>query len=269
MFSRVYLMENKSVCKLCEKAKSLQKSHIIPRSYFKSLKSGNGQLVSIICDEDSKPKISNIDPKESLLCRECEQFISLNYERYGTRLFKSGNGVKKAKSYIEFSGFKYTEYYLFLITILWRASISSLDDFSNVKLDERIESLLLTCINNKSIKMNTSLKLDHFIRISVLRVVDSSGQVDDDLIKKMMINFGCERGHNARDGIMYYFMVDGFLIGYYLNVEEDIHKVRTFQIYGQLKNRPQIKIPKAEITELKQINDALNSAIMKSKKYHA
>ncbi|WP_236790158.1 hypothetical protein [Aliivibrio fischeri] len=260
-------MEKKSVCKLCKQTKCLQKSHIIPRSYFKSLKSGHGQLVSIICDEDSIPKISNVDPKESLLCRECEQFISVNYERYGTRLFKSGHGVKRKKSYIELSGFKYTEYYLFLITILWRASVSTLDDFSNVKLGTNIEDLLANCIQNKSIKIKTSLKLDHFIRISVLRVVDSSGNVDDDIIKKMMISFGCERGDSVKNGIMYYFMVDGFLIGYFLSTEKDIHKIRTFKMYAQLNNRPEIKIPKAEIKELKQINDALNSAIIQCQKH--
>ncbi|AIW13923.1 hypothetical protein IX91_06870 [Vibrio tubiashii ATCC 19109] len=258
------IMSN-SKCKLCGNEGKLEKSHIIPKSYFKSLKSGNGQLVAIVCDDETQPKRSNIDPKEELLCRECEQFISVNYERYGTQLFKRTTNIKKAKSYIEFNGFKYTEYYLYLISILWRASISTIAEFSNVKLNAQFDELLAHCIKRKSIKLGTSLKLDHFIRISVLRVIDSSGQLDDNIIKKLMMSFGIERGETAQDGMIYYFMIDGFLIGFYLNVEKDIHDVRTLRIAGQLKNRKQIRIPKVEIVNLKQVHQALNTVIDKAK----
>ncbi|MDC5722803.1 hypothetical protein [Vibrio europaeus] len=71
-----------------------------------------------------------------------------------------------------------------------------------------------------------------------------------------MMNFGIERGDTGQDGMTYYFMIDGFLIGFYLNVEKDIHDVRTLRIAGQLKNRKQIRIPKVEIVKLKQVHQA-------------
>lgn len=254
-------------CKLCGRDDDLQKSHIIPKSYLKGLKNGNGQLVSITCDTTTIPKKVNSDPKEKLLCRSCEQFLSDNYEKYGTRLFKSSRGVKKARNYIEFNDFKYTEYYLFLISILWRASITSLEEFSRVKLQDKFETVLASCIKNQSIKLNASLKLDNFIRIAVLRVVDSQTGVDDDVITGSFLHFGVECGNTAEDGMVYYFMISGFLICYFFNVESNLHKVRSKRINGQLINRSQIKIPKVELSNLKQVHDAFKAAYEKSKSH--
>ncbi|PAW07614.1 hypothetical protein B6K85_26680 [Vibrio sp. V1B] len=253
------------VCKLCGEHAPLEKSHIIPRSYLKGLKKGNGQLVSIICDDITIPKKVNLDPKERLLCHSCEQFLSNDYEKYGTRLFKSSRGVRKSRSYIEFNGFKYTEYYLYLISILWRASVSTLDDFSNVNLTERIESMLAACIKKGSLKLNTSFKLDHFVRISVLRIIDTKVGLDDSLIQSAFLHIGVEPGDTPKKGLMYYFMISGFLICYHFSAESDLHEMRTKRIGGQLLNRQQIRIPKVEISDLKQVYDAFMSASYKSK----
>lgn len=243
-------------CKLCCGSDVLQKSHIIPRSYLKGLKNDSGQLISVTCDTTTMPKKVNSDPKENLLCESCERFLSDTYERYGTRLFKSSRGVKKERKYIEFNGFKYTEYYLFLISILWRASVSSLEEFSSVKLEKNIEDILSSCIRNKSIKLNTSFRLDHFVRISVLRVVDTQNGVGDDVIRNVLLHFGAEYGATPEDGMVYYFMISGFLICYFFYAGNDIHDVRTRRINGQLLNRPQIKIPKVELSSLKQVHNA-------------
>ncbi|MDD9200789.1 hypothetical protein [Aliivibrio sp. S2MY1] len=255
------------VCKLCGGKDPLQKSHIIPKSYLRGLKQGNGQLVSIVCDDESPPKKVNSDPKEKLLCRNCEQFISDNYEKYGTRLFKSSQGVKKARRYVELNGFKYTEYYLFLISILWRASVSTLTTFSNIELTERVEDALASCIRNKSIKINTSLKLDHFVRISVLRVIDTKCGVDDDVIQSAFLHLGVEAGKTPKEGLIYYFMINGFLICYHFGTETDLHTIRTKRLAGQLLNRSQIRIPKVEISDLKQVHDAFDNAYNKSKSH--
>jgi hypothetical protein len=69
-----------SNCHLCDSPSELQESHIIPRYYFKSLKGKSGQLFSASTDELMKAKLTNADPKEELLCWDCEQFISRNFE---------------------------------------------------------------------------------------------------------------------------------------------------------------------------------------------
>jgi hypothetical protein len=254
------------ICRFCNLEKELKESHIIPRSYYKNLKREGGQLISVVCDDITIPEKANSDPKEKLLCGDCEQFLDKEYEKYGTRLFKSSNGIRQAKDYVELNGFRYVDYYLYLISILCRASISSLPEYRNIKLGLDFETNLIECIKKKSIKLGTSLKLDHFIKISVLRIVDSSGNIDDSIIKSFLLNFNVEFGKTVNDGMVYYFMVNGFLINYFLKREDDIHALRTSRINGQLQNRSQIRIPKVEVINIKQINDALNSVIKKSKR---
>lgn len=257
--------QNLGECKLCLKQKNLQSSHIIPRSYYKYLKKESSQLVYVVCDSDSIPKLENSDPKERLLCYDCEQFFNHNFEKYGTRLFSDRRAVTKHRNHIAFSGFKYNEFYLFLISIFWRASISSLKEFSSVNLGENLNKIMADCLIKKSIKFNTSLKLDNFIRVSILRIVDSTGNIDDEIIKKVLINFNYERGKHVTDGMVYYFMVHGFFICFCLKSFEDIHDVRTFKVTGQITNRYQLKIPKVQISEIKQINEAFRVLSEKSR----
>lgn len=251
-------------CKLCGSNAPLQKSHIIPRSYFKGIKDKNGQFISILCDETSKPRKTNSDPKEKLLCRNCEQFLSENYERYGTRLFKSGKNIRKNKQFIELHGFKYVDYYLYLLSILWRASVSTLEVFSKVNLTSTLEIKLAECLKTKSIKLNTSLKVDHFIRVSISRVIDTKIGIEDDMIKNVLMYFGAEKGETSEEGIAYYFMINGFFICYFFNAENDIHEVRTKRLKGQLINRPQIKIPKVEVVDLPPVYESFRVVYLKA-----
>jgi len=139
--------------------------------------------------------------------------------------------------------------------------------FSSVDLQDKFERILASCLRNKSIKLSTSLKLDHFIRISVLRVVDTQSGVEDDIIRSVLLHFGAEHGNTAEDGMVYYFMISGFLICYFFKVESDIHEARTKRIGGQLLNRSQIKIPKVELSNLKQVHDAFKTMYEKARSH--
>ncbi len=250
---------------MCGSEEEIRKSHIIPRSYFKYIKSSDGQLVRVTIDDATSVSNTNGNPTEFLLCSKCEQFISAEYEKYGTRLFKDSKNVQKAKTYITFNGFKYKQFYLYLISILWRASISSLPEFKSVNLHEELNDILRQHLINKTIKINTSYRLDHFIKISVLRMIDSTNSINDDIIKSILMTINIDRSPDNKSDFAYYFMVDGFLIIYYINLSNDPHTIRTKKIYGQLKDRTQISIPKEEIHNLKQISDAFSALIEKSK----
>lgn len=253
-------------CRLCDLPRELRSSHIIPKSFYRDLKKNSGQLMLILGDEDTPNIPVNADPKEALLCAVCEDYLNINFEKYGTRLFKSSKGVKKSRNYIEFNGFRYTEYYLFLISILWRASISSIKEFAAIELLKEIENLMRTCILSKSIKLDDNINLDHFIKISIFRVVDSEKIIDDNIIKNILLepNFCAEE--NPNDGLAYYFMVNGFFISYFFYVGNTIYDMKSKKIHGQLENRQQIKIPKVELRNLKPLNNVFSSLIKKASK---
>lgn len=257
-------MESNDDCEMCRSSEPLQRSHILPRSYFKGLKKGCGQLYEVKASENTEARLTNADPKEELLCRDCEQFLSYNYEKYGTRLLKSSK-IKAGKDIVTFKSFRYKEFYLYLISILWRASISNLDRYRHINLGGSINNLLCHCVKNIRMKINTSLKLDHFIKISVIRLKDDTNNLDDLTLRKVMFDLNVEFGENPEDGILYYFFVDGFLITYHFSAEEDIHKVRTKKNFAQLANRRDMKIPIIDISNFKQIVDGFNAIRSKTR----
>jgi hypothetical protein len=257
-----------SNCHLCNHPSELQESHIIPRSYFKSLKGKSGQLFTVSTDELVEAKLSNSDPKEELLCWECEQFISRNFEQYGTRLFKDYKKVKKMKDAVIFNQFRFKEFYLYLISILWRASISNLTRYEHVELGEKLNNLLRQCLKERKIKIQTSLRLDHIFKISVIRIVDKTKQITDIEIKNIFIDINYQKGSSGDDGILWNFMVDGFLIVYYLSPEEDIHACRTKRNYAQITDKQRLVVPIADMSNFSHILDGFSSMIKQAVEYY-
>ena len=260
-------MTHLSNCCLCDTPCELQDSHIIPRSYFKGLKGQSGQRFCVSADESIDAKLTNSDPKEKLLCWECEQFISVNYERYGTRLFKDHRKAKRTKNVVEFRQFRFKEFYLFLISILWRASISGLARYKHINLGKPVNDLLKYCLKNNTIKIKTSLKLEHFFKISVVRITDKTGQLTDLEIKKTMMDLNIEKAKTVKGGTLWYFMVDGFLIAYHFSPESDIHTVRTKRNYAQITNRSKLSVPIADVSDFKQVSDAFISITKQAAKF--
>lgn len=262
-------MELLEECKLCGKRAVLQNSHIIPRSYYKRLKRESNQLLIIVDNDEIEPRLSNSDPKEKLLCTECEQFLSVKYESYGTKIFRTSKNVIKQDDRITINGFDYKRFYLYFISILWRASLTSNDNFKSIALGGEFEDLLKFCIINNRMKLGrgNSLKIDHFLRLSVARVVDSSNNISDDVIKNVMMNFRMDKS-NIEKVAIYYLMLEGFLIVYSLSPGKDIHDVRARRIQSQVVNGSSTNIMKIEIGELKEIREMFNLAINKSKKHY-
>ncbi|KAF0856679.1 hypothetical protein [Pantoea dispersa] len=250
----------KGVCKLCLQESELQQSHIIPRSYFKRLKKEDGKIM--VVQEGKKTITGNFDPKEPMLCRNCEQFLSKNYEHYGIRVLRDHKNFRKNSDHIVIASFQYETFYLYLISILWRASVAKQVHYNSVQGDENLDDLLRYCIAEKRVKINklSGLRLDHFIKISVFRVVDSTGNISDEVIKVLLSNF-VQRRDEAFKGIMWYFLVEGFIIFYNLSVGKDMHEIRTMKFLSQLTKGSHQKIMKAEITQSKILTDLFNSLI--------
>ncbi|CNF58517.1 MULTISPECIES: hypothetical protein [Yersinia] len=260
-------MELLEECKLCGKSAVLQNSHIIPRSYYKRLKRESNQLVVIVDDAHTKPALSNSDPKEKLLCLECERYLSDKYESYGTKLFRSSRNVIQSKDFITINGFNYKRFYLYFVSILWRASISKNKNFSNVSLGPEIETLLKYCINNDRIKIGSgnSLKLDNFIRLSVVRIIDSTNHIADYVIKGIMLNFKFKEDKNNKSYV-YYSILEGFLIFFTVLIDLDIHSARANRLSTQMVSGSSAKIMKVEITKDEELTNIFNLMIRNCKR---
>ena len=128
-------------CNLCDLARPLCKSHIIPKAFFRDAMA-----------EEPRRGLNMITPErieigkmageyERLLCRECEELIG-TYEDYGTRFFRRKVGERLrifndevVPDDIDLIGnVDLRLLRLFIISVLWRASISSRPFFDKVYL---------------------------------------------------------------------------------------------------------------------------------------
>jgi hypothetical protein len=252
-------------CKLCDSLDELQESHIIPRSIFKSLKRKSGQLAKVNGVSGTPLAKENSDLKEPLLCKNCEQFLSANYEQYGTRLFKNPNGVTKKENHIEFTNFEYEKYYLYLLSILWRASVSSLDEYSEVWLPSELSDILKDCVKNKTIQINENFRIDNFFRVSVFRLIDSTDTLTDQIIKGVLTTIIGAK--NSAGETEFYFAVDGFLIKYTFTVGKSELDARTSKHVGQLDNSTVLKVIKKEVTDFPELTVLFKELISKAKSH--
>lgn len=254
----------KGICKLCLEEKELQGSHSIPRSYFKRLKKNGPQLM--IIKKGSKPKLGNIDPKEPLLCSDCEQFISNEYESYGTRLLREPKNILKNSDHIIIESFNYKRFYLYLLSILWRASVSKSIHYSSVNGAPVIDDLMRYCIQIKEVRINklSHLKIDNFIRICVFRLIDSTNNIPDEVIKSVLSNFGFTKVEQV-NGFAWYFIAEGFAIFYVLSKGKDMHDARRMRLLSQLKSGSHQKIYKIDISKDSLFAGIFNDLISASK----
>ena len=147
------------ICKLCLKEKKLlKKSHIIPEFMYQEMFDENHQIYKVPINDTSKArKQFTGEYEKDILCSDCDSKIIGTFEDYASKVLYGGRVSKDDK--LELTNYrnehgvvhtlieniKYREFKLFLLSILWRASISSREFFKNVNLGEH-EELLRTKI---------------------------------------------------------------------------------------------------------------------------
>jgi hypothetical protein len=134
------------VCKMCGQLSKLVRSHIIPRSFYKLIKGSGNYAVVFNANKPFKSagEFFQSGPyDDSILCLDCERKFA-DFDNYGWQILGSPpltdpvhDDVGKPYAYrIPCDTDKIRR---FLLSVLWRASVSSLECFSRVKLGPRAE----------------------------------------------------------------------------------------------------------------------------------
>ena len=150
----------KGQCKLCKKTSELLKqSHILPNFLYKPVRGDDGEFYSLksFKNKTSTKKIYTGYFERNILCQKCDNNIIGSYESYFASILDSLRekrllGVEKVNSngvkYVELAPVDYLNTKLFFLSVLWRASISHLDEFSRLRLDqeqdEELRSMVFT-----------------------------------------------------------------------------------------------------------------------------
>jgi hypothetical protein len=131
-------------CKLCGQIKPLVNSHIIPEWCYKPLYDEKHRFVLMPLNQQSQNQFEQQGFREPLLCMDCDGRIGV-WEKYVSEVFSGGVPITIAKeqNMIVLTDIDYPKYKLFLLSLLWRAGISTLPYFDSVNLGPHAEYLRL------------------------------------------------------------------------------------------------------------------------------
>lgn len=111
-------------CALCLESRKLCNSHIVPRFIFDRLREEDGTFFVVSTGEE-EPRRFHRTFSEKLLCSPCEERLS-RWEGYASRVFSGGvplTGVRHGKA-LYLKGIDYSNFKLFLMSLLWRFSVT-------------------------------------------------------------------------------------------------------------------------------------------------
>ena len=127
-------------CKGCGENKKLIDAHIIPKSFYMDLRASDNHLDIIPSNPtDRKGRSFKGDYDTSILCAECDKVMEI-YDDYGKKLLLDQSSdfkelIHEGKIYgWEIEEYDYLKLKLFLLSVLWRASITQRKFFKDVNL---------------------------------------------------------------------------------------------------------------------------------------
>ena len=148
-------------CRFCDQDKpALAKAHVIPRSFFKRVRGAAKYSVELHVSENGiKEKPEQAGHYDcNILCEECERKFS-PYDAHGHSVFTKV--FEKPNIYRDDDGFEcayllpdvnYALFKLFVLSVLWRASVSQLPFYRNVHLGQSHEDRIKSLIDGGSIE---------------------------------------------------------------------------------------------------------------------
>ena len=136
-------------CRLCLQPRDLVKSHIYSEFLYADLYDEKHKAVLVMMDQE-RIQLVQKGIREPLLCGECEQHIS-RWEQYASEVWFGPDSLRRRpnrmeRSYEVIEGLDLNRFKLFLLSILWRASVCTRTEFSQVQLgphEARLRELLL------------------------------------------------------------------------------------------------------------------------------
>ena len=164
----------KGKCKLCleENVDLLTKSHIIPKFLFEDMKDDFNSFVQIEPNNFIYGRNQHVKKQrdsfheKNILCKNCDGIIIKKYEDYLKLTFHSTAKpvsrpccvnefkTKEGLTIYNVENIDYTLYKLGFLSILWRASISSLPFFKIIDLGPHSEIIRKMILNGNALEIN-------------------------------------------------------------------------------------------------------------------
>lgn len=137
-----------TICKNCGQNPAIRNSHILPEFMYKNLYNHKRQLAGISPSNKGNLRFKQSGTKEPMLCTGCELELS-KVEKYSAELLRQlkSDGpmtvptTKLNERLVEVSGYNFQYFKRFVLSLFWRASVSTHEDFVVYDLKEHAESV--------------------------------------------------------------------------------------------------------------------------------
>lgn len=123
------------ICRLCGQQGPLTKSHILPEFVYRPAYDNSHTSIVIDLQRSKKTKRQK-GLTQYLLCRSCENRFS-RLEKYFSDIWfgrKRLRPILLTGKMIQIAGIDYFRFKLFHLSVVWRAGVASIPEFSNVRL---------------------------------------------------------------------------------------------------------------------------------------
>jgi len=157
--------EKEGICKLCLQQKKLKHSHITPEFMYQNIYDTSPRRFYNIKTDLNNPnnsgsKLEQKGIREYMLCGDCESLLN-KYETYAAETIYGKNNisgviVKKSKQetlnlfVFQCSGFSYSDFKIFQLSLLWRIIVSESESFPTISIDSEIVETLRVAILNQN-----------------------------------------------------------------------------------------------------------------------
>lgn len=233
-------------CRLCLNLRVLCESHAIPDAFFKKVnekKRSDGKLIAMVADLQTSPYKSNDTLQEHLLCNECESQLNEEFDSYGINVFCGVYGRSRRKADgVEFQQIDRKRLRLFVLSVIWRVSVSDHPGYGNVNLPTPFEELL------RRYMINPSVEIESEFSISICRLRDTK--------TKTWSMEGCRGvvllpiGRRWSHGMSIMFVAMGFEFQVFLvTPPRNVRKKNGF-LFGK---KPSFVAPYIEVTEIPEL----------------
>lgn len=237
--------EPETSCALCQQRALLKSSHIIPNSYFKQMKEG-GKLVRFDWQPNTAVITAQDSWQEHLLCESCEGQFSKLEARWIGNLRKADASFAAGIPVVNLPDFDFDSFKTFLLSILWRAAISTHERLSDIMLTAHDREELRSALHRGSTAV-----LDDW-SIEIHKIVDKQKILELEYFMLAPMNRS-ERGQLA-----YRFIFGGYLIDF---------KFRPKAVgRGVLRDAPGLPLQSIAMTDVPEVMHAGVIAIDKDRR---
>lgn len=234
-----------AICKLCLEDKKLIKAHIIPESFFRVLK-GSFEYLSVVPSQSFAKAVGRTyigEYDKNILCKECDSNIGV-WDHYGkTVLIDQSSRLKPIINDLQTLGWELNvdsplDLYKFVLSMLWRASISDRPYYKLIDLGPHEEKVKLAI---EKMEFNESYEV-YFAKFDQSSLPGAEKSILNPYTTRIFDRNFCR------------FHINGFLISIKVDKQKLDERIRKFSLKDN-----EVKIIRAGFDSTGQLDLMLNS----------